>query len=143
MANGELPPDDNKPSLEPKSNSPWGRRNRPEDYGQPSSGSGKRNPLFGGDEENPPNINDPKKPDTPPPGTKPLPPQGPKDWLQNLSGMNPEDEQQTLFYLGWMAGDVPSHVRAAARAEYVNRYGPLTEDDWKAWRRKMGYGNTA
>lgn len=85
----------------------------------------------------------PPKPGDLPPGVKPPEPKGPKDWMDNLEGMDPENEQQALFYLGWMAGDVPPHVRAAARTEYGKKFGPLTSDEWKKWKEKMGYGDSA
>lgn len=131
MANGDdLPPDNQDTGTPQRPSSPWGRRTQPEDYGKPGE-TRRPNPLFGPRPED-------EKPEPPPEK-----PKGPQDWMDNLEDMDPEDEQQALFYLGWMAGDVPPHVRAAARHEYSKKFGPLTSDDWKKWKEKMGYGDTA
>lgn len=119
MANGSEPPDtpndQEPPEPQPtrKPPGPWGRRTEPQDYGKP-----------------PPRPEPPKKP------------QGPSDWLDGLSEMDPENEAQALFYLGWMAADVPRSVRAAARAEYQKKFGPLTSDEWKKWKEKGGSGSS-
>lgn len=132
MANGELPPDvpqePNKPDIpERPTRGPWGRRQEPSDFGRPEERQ-RPNPLFGG-----------KPPDEPPKEK----PKGPLDWMENLKDLDPENEQQALFQLGWMAGDMPPHVRAAARHAYEKKYGPLTSDEWKKWKEKMGYSESA
>jgi hypothetical protein len=58
---------------------------------------------------------------------------------RDLQDFQPQDDEQGLFYLGFVDKNLSPEARREARDQFQEQYGRLNDEQWARWRRQRGY----